>query len=241
MLLAAAAAHAEAPPAPKAADPATDEQLLDIDRRAGAIQDLTARFEQEKFTPLLKKPLVSSGQIRVKGGVCRWDTKSPEPSVLHADGRQIRMYYPRQSMLEVYPIDKRLSELAASPLPRLATLKEHFSIEPIAPKDRSREEAAAEGKLALRLVPKGEFLSKHVDEVRVLLDVASACVARVEVIDADGDRTVIRFSETKLNTGLKEADLELAVSAGTKVSRPLEGLQGHAGQEPPRAKEGNRK
>src|SRR5438552_3994802 len=109
-----------APGAPPAS-PESDElraKIDDIDRRAGRINDLTARFELHKFTALLKKPLVSSGRVRMKGSVVRWDTEATEPSVLHSDGREIRMYYPRQRAVEVYPIDRRLTDLAASPLPR---------------------------------------------------------------------------------------------------------------------------
>src|SRR5689334_19669200 len=122
-------AEATAPEA-NSEDPGLRARLDDIDRRAGEVRDLTARFEQQKFTALLKKPLVSSGRVRTKGHVVRWDTEVPEPAVLHSDGREIRMFYPRQHVVEVYPIDKRITDLAASPLPRLAALREHFRIEP---------------------------------------------------------------------------------------------------------------
>ena len=203
--------------------PALRAKLDDIDRRAAAVSDLSGRFRQEKFTALLKKPLVSSGRVRTKGAVVRWDTETPEPAVLHADGREIRMYYPKQSVVEVYPIDRRLAELAASPLPRLAALRQHFSIEQLTSDQQPQAERDDPNRLALRLVPTDEFLGEHVDEVRVTLDVAAAGVVRVEMDDADGDRTVIRFLDVKTNTGIKPADLELVLPAGTKVSRPLEG------------------
>ena len=199
-----------------------DELLADIDRRSAQISDLTATFEQQKFTALLRKPLTSTGVVRVKGAVSRWDTKKPEPAVLHADRREIRMYYPRQKVVEVYPIDRRLSELAASPLPRLAALRQHFTIE----RHAGPAGGATANQLPLRLLPKDDFLKEHVDEVRVVLDVATACVVSVEVLDADGDRTLIRFDGVKLNTGLKEADLSLEMPVGTRVSRPLDGSAG---------------
>jgi len=66
---------------------------------------------------------------------------------------------------------------------------------------------------------------------------APACVVSVEVDDADGDRTLIRFSDVKLNAGMKDADVALAVPPGTKESRPLEGVQG----DPPEAPRGQGK
>jgi outer membrane lipoprotein-sorting protein len=216
-----------APGPVRAQDPKLAALLDDIDLRAGKIPDLAGRFRQEKHTALLKKPLVSSGRIRMKGAVVRWDTETPEPAVLYSDGREIRMYYPRQSVVEVYPIDRRLSDLAASPLPRLAALREHFKIESLSRDQRPADERDDANRVALRLVPSDEFLAQHVDEVRVTLDARSACVVRVEMFDADGDRTLIRFSDVKIATGMKDSDLELVVPAGTKVSRPLDAARGN--------------
>jgi outer membrane lipoprotein-sorting protein len=208
------------PVAARAEDAKLAARLDDIDRRAGRAADLSGRFRQEKHTALLKKPLVSTGRIRMKGPVVRWDTERPEPAVLHSDGREIRLYYPRQSVVEVYPIDRRLADLAASPLPRLAALREHFRIEPGGtPRDPA-------GAIEIRLVPTDKMLAEHVDEVRVTLDVPSACVTKVEMFDADGDTTLIQFTDVKTNTGIRDSDLELTVPAGTKVSRPLGDPQG---------------
>ena len=204
-----------------AEDVALKKQLDDIDARAAKIKDFTADFRQDKFTALLKKPLVSGGKIRVAGSMIRWDTEKPDPAVLLSDGKEVRMYYPSQKLLEVYPIDQRLGDLAASPLPKLATLREHFTLEradakafPKPPKGRDV--------LALRLVPSDEALREHVDHVNVLLDVGAAHILELEIIDADGDRTHVTFSAFRLDTGLKPADLELSVPADTTVSRPLD-------------------
>jgi outer membrane lipoprotein-sorting protein len=185
----------------------------------------------------------------MKGPVVRWDTETPEPGVLHSDGREIQMYYPKQATLEVYPIDRRLGDLAASPLPRLAVLRQHFRIEPAPPdttSEISRDAATASeirrspsetppspgetrpSPIEIRLTPTDTALAEHVEEVRVTLDVAAARVTRVDMLDTDGDRTVIHFTDIKTDTGINEADLALTVPAGTKVSRPLDSAQGGA-------------
>ena len=211
---------------PQAADGKLPALLEDVDRRAGQAADLAGKFRQEKHTALLKKPLVSSGRIRMKGSVVRWDTESPEPGVLYSDGREIRMYYPKQSTVEVYPIDRRLSDLAASPLPRLAILRQHFRIDALPREDVSRTQRDDANVVHLRLTPIDEFLAEHVEEVRVALDAATACVTRVEMLDTDGDRTVISFTDVKTNTGIRDGELDLSLPAGTKVSRPLDGVRG---------------
>lgn len=216
-------------------DPDLEARLNDVDRRAVQVQDFTARFEQTRHTALLKKPLVSHGLVRMKGSTVRWDTEAPEPAVLHSDGREIKMFYPRQKSLEIYPIDRKLTDLAASPLPRLAALRGHFAIEPIelprepASGEHRRDHAEVGKQLAVRLTPTDDFLKEHVDSVVVVLDVRGAYVRRVEMNDADGDRTLIRFVDVRLNTGLKDADVGLTVPPGTKVSRPLNVAAGRGG------------
>ena len=204
----------------RAEDPALAKQLDATDARAAKIQDFTSDFRQEKFTALLKKPLISSGKIRVSANVIRWDTQKPEPAVLYSDGREVRMYYPGQKLLEIYTIDQRLGDLAASPLPRLSTLRQHFTIE------RSEGKAFKPSKdrqtLALRLVPREETLREHVAHVDVLLDSEAAHILELEITDADGDRTHVTFSNVRLDTGVTPADLELSVPADTTISRPLD-------------------
>jgi outer membrane lipoprotein-sorting protein len=228
LFVAGQAIAAEKADPPKPEDRALSKQLEEIDARGGKIKDFTSDFRQEKFTALLKKPLVSSGVVRVAGPVIRWDTKEPEAQVLYSDGKEVRMYYPSQKLLEIYAIDQRLGDLASSPLPRLQPLREHFTLEK---SDGKRFHAPADREvLPLRLVPREEALRQHVDEVDVLLDVTAAHILELEIVDADGDRTHVTFSGFKLDTGVTPADLKLTVPADTTVSRPLEGKREPAGK-----------
>jgi outer membrane lipoprotein-sorting protein len=121
-------------------------------------------------------------------------------------------------MMEIYPVHGRLGALAASPLPRRDVLREFFTFEQIAASDDKPNI------LDVRLTPTDESLREHVDEVRVRLNRDTGLIEQVETIDPDGDRTVIRFTDTRINAGLSDVDLRLDVPEGTTVSRPLEGL-----------------
>ena len=158
----------------------------------------------------------------------RWDTNQPERSVLLIDPHEARVYYPAHKMLEVYPLAARLGELAASPLPRLDALKEHFTFEqiPVAELDKS---ADAQRYLALSLTPADPTLREHVKQVRVLLEIQSAIMIRAEMTDSDGDRTALSFRDVQLNANV--GDLNLAVPRGTAVTHPLEGLGGSPAQD----------
>ena len=222
-----AAATAATQPATAPDDAALWARLREIDARAARVRSLSASFEQQKFTAVLRKPLVSTGMVRIKGPLMRWDTQRPEPSILLIDQREARVYYPAQKTLEVYPLEQRLGELAASPLPRLDVLRARFAFQqvPVSELDRSADPGST---ISLLLTPSDESLRQYVKNVRVLLDVRSASVARAEVTDSDGDRTLLSFGDVRLNADV--GDIGLKVPPGTKVVHPLEGLDGQPTQ-----------
>ena len=112
-------------------------------------------------------------------------------------------------------------------LPRLAVLKSKFSIQPIAARELD-ETADAQKFLAFSMKPTDASLAQHIQEVRVLLDEQAAYIVKAEMIDADGDRTVLRFTDVKPNA--PAGDLDLKIPAGAKVTRPLEGLNAAPGR-----------
>jgi outer membrane lipoprotein-sorting protein len=211
--------------APVGVDPALWQQMVEINAKGAKVHDLTARFEQKKFTPLLKKPLISTGEVHVKGPVMRWDTKEPAQTVMRIDDKEVRLYYPQQKVVEIYKVDQQLSSLAASPLPRLDVLKEHFAFEKLDEK-LIRAEGDPANTLALKLAPIDAALKEHVDEVRVLLDAEHGYILRFEMIDSDGDHTVISFTGIQTNTKLPDSAVDLTVASDVKVSRPLEAIEG---------------
>lgn len=223
-------APASAPATQPAIDPALWARMTAIDARAAHLTTLSADFVQQKYTALLRKPLMSRGQLRVAGSTMRWDTQQPQPSVLLITEKQVRVYYPAQKTIEEYSIDQRMAELAASPLPRLAVLKQRFSFQEMAVK--TLDPAADPAKfLALALDPIGDDLRLHIRQVRVLLDVSAGYVVRAELIDPDGDRTFIAFSN--IVSGAAPGDLDLNVPPGVRIVHPLEGL---GGQPPSRSR-----
>ena len=213
-----------------------DGQLLArleaLDARVALVRDMTTRFRQEKHTPLMRKPLVSAGFIRVKGSVMRWDTEKPSASIMRIDDKEIRLYYPSDKTLEIYRLDQQMARLAASPLPRLNILKEQFDFVEIPHSDMLPKSDPGRY-LALQLSPRDATLRQHVREIRVLLDLKTACMSRMEMTDADGDLTVLTFEDVKMNTGLDDKDLRLDAPAGAKVVRPLEAMEQDNGNPAP--------
>jgi outer membrane lipoprotein-sorting protein len=222
------------PAAPPAGiDAALWAKMKAIDQTAGKIEDLTADFEQKKTTPLLKKPLVSTGTVWAKGSAMLWDTRGPNPTVMRVDENQVTLYYPDQKTAEVYPLGKQLGELAASPVPRLAKLLEHFSFAPASPREFGDKEGGKEAgnsgadapdRQAFRLRPTDPAIRDHVDHVLVLIDAKHGFILAFRLVDADNETTDIRFFNVKVNTKFDDAKLRLDLPAGVKTVRPLENL-----------------
>ncbi|MAE67865.1 MAG: hypothetical protein CMJ18_26725 [Phycisphaeraceae bacterium] len=205
--------------------PAWWKRLEVIDRRGRGIRDLAANFEQRKHSPLLKKPMISRGQVRSRGPVVRWDTKRPSRSVLVVDRKLVRIYYPDQKIVEIYEVGAMPAGPDLLPWPRLAWLAEHVEIERLESLDAKRVE--------LHFAPKDEAMRAHVAEGRVVIDEARGCVVEMAWTDGDGDRTEIVFRKIRINRGIKPAQLELKLPEGTKVVRPQRSASG----EPDKAKE----
>jgi hypothetical protein len=156
-----------------------------------------------------------------------WDTRQPEPTLMRIDPTEVRLLYPRQKVVEIYPIDQRMASLAASPMPRLDVLTRYFAIQPISdPQALWPDVPQNPSHLALRLRPTDPALREHIQEVCVLLDIPSGFVLRAQTIDADGDRTTLAFSNVRTDAGLSDRELELEIPAGVEVTRPLDALNG---------------
>ena len=200
-------------------------ELEQLQVKLRLVHDLTTRFTQEKHTPLLRKPMISTGEIHIIGNLMRWDTKKPTQSVMIIGKDEIRLYYPKQKLMEVYAMDQQMAKMAASPIPRIDVMRDQFYFarlpggEILAGADDARY-------MGVLLTPQKETLKQHIQQVRLLIDRDTAYLRRMEMVDADGERTVINFEDVKLNTGLKVADLAFSPPAGTRISHPLSGEDG---------------
>lgn len=208
----------EAKQATKTTDAELEAMLLEIDGRIGKIEDLRARFEQRKSSPLLRRPIVSSGEVIARGDVVLWRTERPRPAEMLVGGGEIRLLYPEDKLLEVYPIGNAKG-MAGGPLPRLHELRERFTFVR-APKQETDNASQSQDVL---LTPIAEEMRRSVASVRVSIDTSVPCVTKIVMTDPEGEQTTIEFSAIRINTGVKEKDVRLRVPEGTRESRPLEG------------------
>ena len=178
------------------------QDLKTIDRRAAEITAVEARFTEKRYTTLLREPMERSGTIRAVAGVVRWDTVSPGGSTTVVTEDEVWIFYHEDPLLEIWELTSRVGQLASSPIPDVATLRNLFAIAPGESDD---------GRLTLLLTP--------LDHDQLEIDRGTGIVRRVVIAMVDGDRTEVVFDKIRLNPGISKADLALDVSPGTPIVR----------------------
>ncbi len=195
-----------------------EARLEAFDRAIAGVTDLRANFRQEKHTPLLRRPMVSTGTVLVRGERARWDTREPRPSTMTLAAGEIRIYYPDARVVEIYQAQGEMREVAASPLPRLKDLRERFEIREI---PAIEVDGGADADMfAARLEPRNDGLREHIDFIRVLIDPATPCIRILEIVDPDGERTRVELTDVRVSTGIKDEELALTPPKGVREIRP---------------------
>ena len=209
----------------------TRERLELMQEKLEHVTSIEARFQKHRFTPLLRKPLVSEGRVRAVEGAVRWDTLKPSRTVALIESGRIQLYDQGQKRLEIYPHTRGLEASGFSLLPRLDPLREQFDFHEADAHDLLRlvgdQQTSAERTgdtseryLGLRLVPKVERLREHMRSLTILLDTESGCVRALRMDQAEGEKTVYLFQNVRLNPELSKHDLDLEVPKGTTVVHP---------------------
>ncbi len=198
-----------------------ESRLSKLDVITADIRDVTADFQEKVFTAMLKKPLSSQGKVFVKGKRTHWKTIKPTAVSLLTGDDHIAIYYPSRNTVEMYALDQHLRSLAISPLPKLAMLRRNFTIEP----DTRSAEPSPANVLLLRLTPKNDSVREYIEEIFVRVDESIGLANQVEMIDADGDRTVITFTNIRTNVGITDEQVELHVPKNVTTVYPLEGRE----------------
>lgn len=169
-------------------------------------------FTQEKHLTLLRRPLVTQGELWLKGDTLRYTLKNPGGTTeldLRLDPHTVRAYYPLLQTLEVI-------DLGATPTPQHAVpfLSRDFAN---AEDVYDTELTGAAERYTLRLVP------RHANSPVAALQLTLQQFQPVEYIQTEknGNRLVMHISTFTMNPDVSDAQLDLQVPAGTTVTYPL--------------------
>lgn len=198
------------------------------------IRDFQAKFSQEAYLSSLDQIQTASGRVTVRFADSkaqparfRWEYLQPDPQLIVSDGKTVWVYMPENRQVIESPMPANGQTGTDNPLAfltDLGNLSHQFSITWGEP----RQSPEGHYRLVLRPRQPSAFLEQ------LLLEVDKAVVAGKAVyplraatlFGTSDNRTVVRFSEPRLNQGPNEKLFRFKPPAGTEVLRPEQGAFG---------------
>ncbi|BAM05245.1 outer membrane lipoprotein carrier protein LolA [Phycisphaera mikurensis] len=218
LLLAAAPARAQKP------EPAMAALLTRLDANRPDLADacMTAAFERRKVTPLLRKPLASSGVLTASGGALRWETLRPRPGTTVIAGGEMRIVYPDEKRVEVYDLSVA-GGMGFGPASPLSELTERFEVVEAEPPAWAGADAAdpLPPLIGLRLVPRDAAVAEQLRSIGLGIEEATGAVRLLETVDGDGSSTSYRFASPEVKP--EPCVIEPPAPEGFEVVRPYGG------------------
>jgi outer membrane lipoprotein-sorting protein len=180
--------------------------------RLRSMRSLHMVFTQEKHLRLLRQALVAQGELWLKGETLLYvltNTAGEKELTVRLDKQTVRTHYPLLNTLEVIDLQ------TTGALPQSLAF---WQADPeVLARDYEVDLWQAAGLHTLRLVPKDTKGS--LQELRLVLrDFQPQELVQVE---KNGTRILMHITTFTMNLEISEAQLDLHVPAGTKVTHPL--------------------
>ena len=180
--------------------------------RLRSMRSLHMVFTQEKHLRLLRQALVAQGELWLKGETLLYvltNTAGEKELTVRLDKQTIRTHYPLLNTLEV--LDLQTTGAIPQSFPFWQTDPEALA------RDYEADLLQTAGLHTLRLVPKDAKVS--LQEMRLVLrDFQPQELVQVE---KNGTRILMHITTFTINPEISEAQLDLHVPAGTRVTHPL--------------------
>jgi outer membrane lipoprotein-sorting protein len=173
-----------------------------------------ADFQEERVIRLMKKPIVSSGQIWFQPpNKFRREVKGSSPSVTVSDGRQLWIYYSNFKSAERYPLGK------GSPLDSTVTaINSALNLENIENTFQITAIKTDKG-YELTLLPRTGSMKRVFQKLDLHIN-ENLRVERTDMLLPNGDRIVTTYSN-QTRAPVPASSFEFKPPSGTEVTTPL--------------------
>ncbi len=189
--------------APEAVAEKSDAVIEKIENKYKKINDYYASFRQEQTVTALDKVQTNVGELWIKKpGKVRWNYNVPKNEQIISDGSYLWYYY----VEEKYAIKRDLKELGSdtnllSILSDLNNLKKIYNI------NISKTTIEANRYYLVELIPV-DSEDDSVNKQILAVNMDSLIIERMYIYDAFGNKSTIKFSDIKINKGIKNAVFE---------------------------------
>ncbi len=184
-----------------------EEWLKNLREIQEKTEDFSADLFQEKKLSLFKEKIVSKGRIRFKKPDKIFiEFFHPESIQIASNGKTLLLYYQEEKRAEYF-------SLQSNPMGERVFF---FSKDPF-------QEKVVDWKImedhkffwAIEIIPKGR--ESPFAKTRLRISKKDWTVIGMEMIEKNGDTTVIHYSNIKVNQGLKDSDFEVHLPKDVKV------------------------
>jgi len=179
----------------------------ELNRFTQGLKGLDGQFSQQVFDSKGKIKETTSGRVALSAPrLFRWEYLKPHEQLIVADGKKVWVYEPdlEQATVRAQGAQEQNSPLTALINPAL--LDKQYDV--------SQEAAARDGLQWLSLTPKRETDTAF---QYAALGFNAQGLARMEVVDAVGQRTVISFTGWKRNPAFAAGTFSFSAPKGTDV------------------------
>jgi outer membrane lipoprotein carrier protein len=193
----------------KGAAPVGEEEVV---KRLREFQEKTRDFSadlyQEKKLSLLKEKIISRGRIRFKKpNKVYIEFFHPESSQMVFDGKTVLLYFKEEKLAERYSI-------RSNPIAERYLL---FSKDPF--QEKLAEWKITEDRESFLVM---EILPKVKDplfvKTRLWVSKRDGMIVGMEMVEKNGDTTLLRYSNMRVNTGLIDSDFEIHLPKDVKIT-----------------------
>lgn len=171
---------------------ALDQLLAAIQHNVNQTRTVQCAFEQQRNLSLFAQPIVFTGKMELsRPDNLRWENLEPIPSVLiFAGDKGMRCND------DAEPVR---FELAKDPMMRMVAEQIWTWVDGNYRQLQDRYDITLAGEAEIQLVPKNKEMADAVASVRVRFDQESLQPQTIEILETEGDSTVIRFSGYRIN------------------------------------------
>ncbi len=185
-----------------------DEVVQHLEESREKTKDFSADLLQEKKVSLLKEKVVSRGKIRFKKPDKVFiEFFHPESSQMVYDGKSFILYFKEEKMAERYQVH-------GNPIVEKYLL---FSRDPFQEKlAQWKMIEDRESVLVMEVLPKVKdalFI-----KTRLWISKKDWVVVAMEMVERNGDTTLLRYSNMRVNTGLIDSDFEIHLPKDVKIT-----------------------
>jgi outer membrane lipoprotein-sorting protein len=178
------------------ADTQLDNVLGSLQEKMSAVSTVQTDFIQEKNLALFKQKIVLKGKIAIqKPGMLSWRVYAPMRYCLVINGSNISQWDEDANQVQSISLDKNPSIQAA-----IAQMQNWFSGTYQSMRGDYQIKLTGQQPLKLEFTPKETSLARNfIQQVTVLFQANQQYIQEIDILEKNGDSTLLQFVNTQLN------------------------------------------